>query len=73
MTKKTKIKYKVVPAKYVSYTEITRMTGYTRSYLRVLKSRGVMPPTVHPEYPVWLRQDIETWVLLEGRATDADT
>lgn len=59
---KPKIKYRVQPAKYVSYTELHEMTGMSRSYLRVLKSRGALPPTVHPEFPVWLRQDVEAWV-----------
>lgn len=54
------------PGKYVSYTEMHQMTGHSRSYLRVLKSRGALPATVHPEYPVWLRKDIEAWLQKKG-------
>lgn len=59
-------KYQVKPSKYVSYTELHKMTGYSRSYLRVLKARGEMPPTVHPEYPVWTRKAIEAWLAGRG-------
>lgn len=69
MSQKPRVTYKANPSKYVSYSELTKITKLTRSYLRVLKSRGVLPPTVHPEYPVWLRSDIEAWVLLEGRGS----
>lgn len=60
----------VKPSKYVSYTEIHEMTGMSRSYLRVLKSRGAMPATVHPEFPVWLRKDIEAWLKKKGILSD---
>lgn len=53
-------------SKYVSYTELATLTGYSRSYLRVLKARGEMPPTVHPEYPVWTRKAIEAWLAGRG-------
>lgn len=60
----------VKPSKYVSYTEMHEMTGLSRSYLRVLKSRGALPATVHPEFPVWLRKDIERWLQKKGTPRD---
>lgn len=60
----------IKPSKYVSYTEMHEMTGLSRSYLRVLKSRGALPTTVHPEFPVWLRKDIERWLEKKGTPRD---